>query len=192
MVQNRTVMYLVTLFSIVMLFVGGLNVIFSLYVRDIVHLGIEGYGAIEVFFGVGTIAGSVVTGIIAGRMLEGRMLLAGTLSLGIIIMMVGIFPAAWVAVIAGGFLVGVSVAFINTPSTAVLQRVISEDYRGRVFGAQGAIIQGISLISMVAMGILVEFFGVISVIIASGMVLTILSLPLILYTPAVRVLSGRD
>ncbi|NPA74479.1 MAG: MFS transporter [Euryarchaeota archaeon] len=190
--KNRTVKYLILVFSFVMLFVGGLNVIFSIYVRDVVHMGIEGYGAIEVLFGVGTIVGSVLTGIIAGHMLEGRMLLLGIFVMGVIIMSIGFFPVAWAAIILGGFIIGVSVAFINAPSTAVFQRVISEEYRGRVFGAQGAVIQGVTLISIVIMGILVEIFGVLPVIIASGIILTIFAGILILYKPVVILLSGEN
>ncbi len=177
--ENPTVRLLILIFSTVMLFVGGLNVAFSIYIRDIVHLGVGGYGALEVLFGVGTVVGSVSTGFIAGKMKAGKMVLVGILGIGSMILMLGVFPNPWIALIFGGFMIGYFVGYLNAPATAIFQKAVKENFRGRVFSAQGAIIQGATLLSIIIIGMLIEYFGLIPIIIFSASVLIALSLYLI-------------
>lgn len=188
--RNPTVKLLIAIFATVMLFVGGLNVIFAIYIRDVVQMDIAGYGAMEILFGIGTVAGSVSTGILAGRISEGRMILGGILGIGTIILILGIIPIPAVALVLGGFLIGYFVGFLNAPSTALLQKAVPEEYRGRVFGAQGAIIQGAMLISIVLIGTLTSIVGVIPVIIASGMFIVSLAALLLSVPRFSRALSS--
>ncbi len=188
--RNPTVKLLIAIFATVMLFVGGLNVIFAIYIRDVVQMDIAGYGAMEILFGIGTVAGSVSTGILAGRISEGRMILGGILGIGTIILILGIIPIPAVALVLGGFLIGYFVGFLNAPSTALLQKAVPEEYRGRVFGAQGAIIQGAMLISIVLIGTLTSIVGVIPVIIALGMFIVSLAALLLSVPRFSRALSS--
>ncbi len=189
--SNSAVKLLITIFAIVMLFVGGLNVLFAVYIRDVVGMDISGYGAMEILFGIGTVLGSVSTGILAGRISEGRMILVSILGIGAIILTLGILPIPIVALSMGGFLIGYFVGFMNAPATAVLQRSVPEEYRGRVFGAQGAIIQGATLTSIVIIGLLASFLGVVPIIMASGIIIISLASILLAMPRFSRVLSAN-
>ncbi len=189
---NPTVKLTIAVFSFMMLFLGGMNVVYSIYVRDVIHMGVAGYGFIEVMFGIGTIAGSVIVGVLTGRVQDGRLIMGGMLILGVVILMMGAFPVPVIAIIMGGLLVGIAIGFINAPATGVLQRVIPEEFRGRVFGVQGTLIQGVSLLSMVVMGLLVTWVGVLPVIFVSGIIVTAFSLALFLHGPTIKKLSGED
>ncbi|EDY36070.1 transporter, major facilitator family [Aciduliprofundum boonei T469] len=189
--NNPTVRLLILIFSIVMLFVGGLNVAFSIYIRDVVHMGVGGYGALEVLFGIGTVVGSISTGFLAGRFSPGKMVLTGILGIGIMILILGILPTPWVALIFGGFMIGYFVGYLNAPATAIFQKAIKEEFRGRVFSAQGAIIQGATLISIVVIGLLINYFGIIPIILFSSSVLIFLSIALI-FSKASKVLNQGE
>ena len=190
--KNSTVKLLIAVFAVMMLFVGGLNVIYAIFLRDVVGMDISGYGAMEILFGVGTVIGSVSTGILAGRLSEGRMVLGSILGIGAVILLMGLLPIPIIALVFGGFLVGYFVGMLNAPATAILQRSVEEEYRGRVFGAQGAIIQGSMLISIVLIGILADVFGVLPIIIFSGVFIISFSAILLAIPRFSRVLNAGD
>lgn len=187
--KNPTVRLLIWIFAITMLFVGGLNVAFSIYIRDVVHLDVSGYGAMEVLFGIGTVLGSISTGFLAGRVPEGKMVIMGLLGIGLMILSLGLLPVPIISLISGGLLLGYFVGYLNAPANAIFQKAVEEEYRGRVFGAQGALIQGSGLISIVMIGIAISLFGIIPVILFSSAILILLSLFLISSRRAMRVLN---
>jgi len=189
--NNPAVRLLILIFSTVMLFVGGLNVAFSIYIRDVVRMGVGGYGALEVLFGIGTVVGSVSTGFLAGKFSSGNMVLTGILGIGIVILILGILPTPWVALIFGGFMIGYFVGYLNAPATAIFQKAVKEEFRGRVFSAQGAIIQGATLLSIIIIGLLINYFGIIPIILFSSSVLIILSLSL-MFSRASKVLGEGE
>ena len=173
--ENSTVRVLILLFSVVMLFLGGLNVIFAIYIRDVLHMEVAGYGTMEVLFGVGMVLGSISTGVIAGKMKEGSMVLFGILGIGFLVLLLALFPFAILA-FAVGIGLGFSAGFLNAPATALFQKSVEEDFRGRVFGAQGAVIQGFSLLSILIIGLLVAKFGILPIVLAAGISMLSLSI----------------
>ncbi len=178
--KNPAVKAIIMAFVLMMLFVGGLNAAYSVYVRDVLHMNITGYGLMEVLFGIGTIVGSVSTGILAGKMKSGRMVFLGIFGIGLMIFLMGAFPIPIIAMTAGGFTIGFFVAFVDGPSSAILQRAVEEKFRGRVFSAVGALVQSAALVSLVMIGLLISLFGVLPVIFVSGCVVSIVGLYLLL------------
>ncbi len=174
--ENPAVKLLILIFSCVMLFVGGLNVAYPIYVRDVMKMNISAYSLLEVLYGIGTIVGSITIGFIAGKISSARALLSGIMGIGVMILLLGLYPIAIVAFIFGGFFIGFFVGFINAPATTILQRCVEEEFRGRVFGAQGAIIQGSMLISILVIGFLISLVGIFFVIYLTAIVLIFLSL----------------
>ncbi len=170
LVRQRVVVILVSIFALITLVIGGLNVVYTLYIRDILHMDIVGLSMLEVAFGVGAIAGAVSTGTLAGKvkntyLIGGAIVLMGT---GIISM--SLFPV-FILVTIMAFGIGFGSAMINGPVNAILQKVVEDEYRGKVFGALGALIQGAALISMGMVGILISIFGIMNILLASGLFL---------------------
>ncbi len=189
--EHPAVRLLILIFSVVMLFVGGLNIAFSIYIRDIIHMGVSGYGTLEVLFGVGMAVGSVSTGSLAGKFSSGKMVLTGILGVGAMILVLGIIPNIFVMLICGGFMIGYFVGYLAAPATALFQKAIKKELRGRVFSAQGAIIQGATLLSIVMIGLLINYFGMIPIILFSASVLIVLSITL-LFSKATDILNAVE
>jgi DHA3 family macrolide efflux protein-like MFS transporter len=187
--EHQPVKVLLLIFTVVMLLVGGLNVAFSIYIRDIIHMGVNGYGALEILFGIGTVVGSVSVGALAGRFSSAKMVITGILGVGAMILILGIAPSLIIALICGGFMIGYFVGYITAPATAIFQKSIKKEFRGRVFSVQGAIIQGATLVSIVIIGLLVDHIGIIHVILISSSILIAFSAYLFL-SKAIKILSS--
>ena len=173
--NNRTVMALILLFSGIMFIVGGLNVGYTIYVRDVLHMKIIGLGSLEIAFGIGAIVGSVAVGMLAKKVKEGDMIMGGITFVGVLLFIMALTPHFFVIIFIS-ILIGSANMFISNPANATLQRAVPDDFRGKVFGVQGAIIQGASLISMGLVGFLIAVFGIINLLIFVGIFVTIIGI----------------
>ncbi|QSS98630.1 MFS transporter [Pontibacillus sp. ALD_SL1] len=68
-----------------------------------------------------------------------------------------------------GLFYGLSISFINTPLGLLLQRVIEENVKGRVFGIMEMMAQGLSPLGMMAYGFALDRFGAVWSIIPSSL-----------------------
>ncbi len=191
MAKNRIVRLLVTLFGLIMLVVGGLNVIYTLYIRDVLHMNIVGLGILETSFGIGAITGSLLVGFVAGKMKNVHMIGVGVILIGVLISLMAALPFFLVALLVI-FGIGAMNSLLSSPSNAILQKAIEDKYRGKVFGAQGAVIQGAALISMGMMGLLISIFGIINILIFSGIYVTAIGTYLLLNKKAEKLMDIVD
>ena len=191
MAKNRIVRLLVTLFGLIMLVVGGLNVIYTLYIRDVLHMNIVGLGILETSFGIGAIIGSILVGFVAGKMKNVHMIGVGVILIGFLISLMAALPFFLMALLVA-FGIGAMNSLLSSPSNAILQKAIEDKYRGKVFGAQGAVIQGAALISMGMMGLLISIFGIIHILIFSGIYVTAIGTYLLLNKKAEKLMDIVD
>ena len=177
--RNKVVLLIVTIFGIIMLVVGGMNVVYTLYIRDVLHMDIVGLGILETLFGIGAVAGSFGVGILAGRMRNVHLISMGIILIGLLVAAMALFPI-FIVVILIAFGIGFTNSMLSSPTNAILQKAVKDEYRGKVFGAQGAIIQGAALISMGMIGFLIAAFGIENILLFMGTFLTVVGLLLLL------------
>ena len=65
--SNRGALFVVSMYSAVMLAFGGVNVLFLAFIREVLGMGIRGLGLLESTQGIGAVVGSVVLGYIGYR-----------------------------------------------------------------------------------------------------------------------------
>lgn len=118
------------------------------------------------------VLGAIIVGLVGERLEVKKMLLFGTMGLGIFLAFVGFFPQVF-AIYILIFLIGFCVSFLNVPTSTPLQKLVPDEMRGRVFGSFGALVQATSIVSMGFVGFLAEYVEVTWVIIGAG-VLTFL------------------
>ncbi len=173
--QNRVVLLIVAIFGVIMLVVGGMNVVYTLYIRDVLHMDIVGLGILETLFGVGAVAGSFGVGILAGRIRNVHLISMGIILIGLLIATMALVPIFLVAV-AIAFGIGFTNSLLSSPTNAILQKAVKDEYRGKVFGAQGAVIQGAALISMGLVGFLISIFGIVNLLLFAGIFVMLIGL----------------
>jgi len=191
MAKNKVVKLIVIIFGLIMLIIGGLNVIYTLYIRDVLHMDVVGLGIIETSFGIGAVVGSVSVGLVAGKMKNVHIISLGIIFIGLLISLMAVLPFffAVIFIVLG---IGAMNSFLSSPTNAILQKAVKDEYRGKIFGAQGAIIQGAALISMGIMGILIEVFGIINILIFSGIYVMVIGAYLILNKKAEKLMEIVD
>ncbi|MEM4307821.1 MAG: MFS transporter [Thermoplasmata archaeon] len=169
LLRTPPVKYIVIAFSIIMLFAGAVNVLYLLFVRDVMHLNIVWVGYLETIFGIGAVAGGAVISSLPKTTKNADLLVAGTSS-GALIALLALFPHLFV-VVPGFFFVGFLMVFINTPPAAIAQKTIPDRARGRVLSVMNATFQTMSLVSMLTVSAILAFVDIASLFILGGCML---------------------
>ncbi|MBU7019077.1 MAG: MFS transporter [Theionarchaea archaeon] len=145
--RERPILFVVSIFSGIMFLIGGINVLLLIFVRDILGMGIVHIGVLSGFQGAGMALGALAVGFIGGKVAKRSLMLLGTFLVGSFLALFGVNLHL---IVSYGlmFLIGVSVSTLNIPATTLLQEVVPDDIRGRVFGVQGTLVQTFSIISI--------------------------------------------
>jgi DHA3 family macrolide efflux protein-like MFS transporter len=145
--RERPVLFVVSIFSGIMFLIGGINVLLLIFVRDILGMEIVHIGVLSGFQGAGMALGALAVGFIGGKVAKRSLMLLGTFLVGSFLALFGVNLHL---VVSYGlmFLIGVSVSTLNIPAATLLQEVVPDDIRGRVFGVQGTLVQTFTIISI--------------------------------------------
>ena len=145
--KTRPVLFAISIFSSIMFFLGGVIVLLLVFVRDILGMGIVQLGLLEGFQGGGMILGALALGFIGAKYEKRSVILVGTFFVGFWLVMFGVNPsviASYVLIL----LVGIFISVVTVPANTLLHEVVPDEIRGRVFGVQGTLIQGFTILSL--------------------------------------------
>lgn len=84
-------------------------------------------------------------------------------------------------VVVIAFILGLANAFVFVPSNTILQEKTSDEFRGKIYGALNALVGIFSLIPILAVGGLSDFFGVDKVIIGISVSLFLIGISRVLF-----------
>jgi MFS family permease len=145
---------------------------------------VEAWGAIEALIGVGNLVGGLAVGLVGARLRKGRMVVAGILSMGIAVVILGLTTTLPVALLAAG-VIGIANLVYVVPTQTIFGEVTPEGFLGRVIAIRSSIVMGSMTMAMAVCSIAAGFFPVGPVIAITG-VLTVVAGVIGALLPAVR------
>ncbi len=160
--------------------VAGASLVFSVAIAlDLLDIGKAGLGMLEAVVGVGGIVGGFVALLLAQR---GR--LATDFGIGVImwsapLLLVAGVPEVAAAVVMMAF-IGLANSLVDVNAMTILQRLVSGDAMGRVFGAMESAIIGAMALGSLSMPLLIHTIGIrwgLAVLGGSVALVTLLALP---------------
>ena len=152
---------------------GALTVLLAAVALDLLDLGDAGLGLLSSAIGVGGVAGIAATATLAGRRRLAPAFALGMLLWGLPLVVLGLVPAAAVAVAALA-VVGVANTLGDVSGMTLLQRAAPDEVIGRVFGLLDTLILASyaagSIVAAVALGAV----GIEAALIATGAILPVM------------------
>jgi MFS family permease len=143
--RNRDIALLTGVHSAWAIAEGALNVLLVVAAIDLLDLGEGGVGLLNAAIGVGGLAGALVALALAGRARLARLLALALACWGLPIAIVGVWPKPVAALLLLG-IVGVARIIIEVAGVTLLQRIVPDELRSRVFGILEALwVAGIGL-----------------------------------------------
>ena len=150
---------------------GIMSTLFAPFVRHVLHGSSQTYGAVAALQAVGGIAGGLLAASIAHRVPASRLFVLGAISFGFVDLAIFLYPLGYVAAWPAGVgmvIVGIPGALTIAGLFTLFQRNTDDAYRGRIFGALGAVEGASVLAGTVGAGFLGQIVGIIPVLAFQG------------------------
>lgn len=151
------------------------SIVVPIFAKNNLGVGPEGFGTLMSTLAVGMVLGSIMIGMRPPRSQRGIVVFLLTAVEGIIFATLGLVPIFIVSCILA-FLMGFANGIVNTILGAMLQSLIADEYRGRVFSLTSMIAMGLMPISLAIAGGLTDTVGASVVFIVGGAICLVASL----------------
>jgi predicted MFS family arabinose efflux permease len=169
--RERVLRTLLVFLAVVSVGEGTMGTLFAPFVRSVLHGTGAAFGLINAAQAVGGIGGGFLAALLGRRLHPVAALGYAAAAFGAIDLMLFLYPLAWPAVWPATMLIagaGIAGAFMLTAAITLLQDHTTDRYRGRVFGALGAV-EGLSIaIGTIGAGLLARVFGIVPVLSIQG------------------------
>jgi MFS transporter, DHA3 family, macrolide efflux protein len=148
---SRFLIQLVIVGLVVNFFGAGVFALLAPYAKNVIGGNAGTYGAILTTYSVGAVFGSVLVGKLQLRNYVGKMLFAGVIAQGLVIVGIGFTTVLFLA-LGLSFAIGVLQTMVNVPITVLVQAKVPGDMLGRVFTSLVALLTIVSPISSTLAG----------------------------------------
>ena len=150
---------------------GVMGTLFAPFVRSVLHGSGGDFGLINAAQAAGGIGGGLVAASLGRRLDPVATLSYCAIAFGAIDLVLFLYPLGWPAVWPAAMLIagaGVAGTFMLTAAMTLMQEHTTDRYRGRVFGALGAV-EGVAIVTgTVAAGVLAHVLGIVAVLSVQG------------------------
>ena len=149
-------------------FVGfGSLTLIPVFAKDILKIGVEGYGQLLTFQGVGALIGGILLVLFGDQLHKGRMILISRLLLGPCIIGLALSPFPWLTMLIMAVL-GYTFITQLVITNSLIQTIVPDDLRGRVLSTYTWALGGFYPLGSLMMGYLGDQIGAPTAAILSG------------------------
>jgi len=149
--SSKFLIQLVIVGLVVNFFGAGIFALLAPYAKNVISGNAGTYGAILTTYSVGAVIGSVLVGKLQLRNYVGKMLFAGVIGQGLVIVGIGFTTVLFLA-LALSFAIGVLQTMVNVPITVLVQTRVPGDMLGRVFSSLVALLTIVAPVSSALAG----------------------------------------
>jgi Na+/melibiose symporter-like transporter len=150
---------------------GVMGALFAPFVRSVLHGTGADFGLINAAQAAGGIGGGLVAASLGNRLDPMAALSFSAIAFGAVDLILFLYPLGWPVVWPAAMLIagaGIAGAFMLTSAMTLMQKHTTDRYRGRVFGALGAV-EGVAIVTgTVAAGVLAHVLGIVAVLSVQG------------------------
>ena len=171
-VADRRLRLLTGLFALQTFVDGALGVLVVVLAIETLDLGASGVGLLNSSLGIGGIVGGVAAALLVARSKLGTDFGVGLLLWGAPLVLVGLWPEAWVA-FAAFALVGVGNTIVDVAGDTLLQRAVPDAVLARAFAAMESVILVAVALGSVAAPVLIDLIGDRATLIVVGALLPV-------------------
>ena len=148
---------------------GAIMVLGIIYLDEVLGVGVEGFGFLYAFQGLGVVIGGVMIGRFASRVRTNRVVGGCMVILGLAIIAFAVVPSYPLVLVAVA-IIGLSIVAARAALATLTQSLVPDEKRGRVESAVTMVIGASTSASMVLSGLFGNLIGVQAVFIAAGVV----------------------
>jgi MFS family permease len=188
--SRRLLIGVMVTFAVTMLGIGAVNVLIVPFLLNHLQVSTQALGVIDAAQVFGMVVGSGLVAALAARLKATRIIMVGTIGIGICVAVFGAANSVWLGLVPL-FLLGVCLTPVQAASSTLMQANVPDEKRGRAGSALNTVITLASVISMASAGLLGDALGIRQVFYLSGAVTVFAGLLafILMRTPAAVPLS---
>jgi predicted MFS family arabinose efflux permease len=185
---ERNIFWLVIMVAAFSLVGFGSLTLIPVFAKDILKIGVEGYGQMLTWQGVGALTGGILLVLFGDQLHKGRLILISRLLLGPSIIILALSRVPWLTMLTMAVL-GYTFITQLVITNSLIQTIVPDDLRGRVLSTYTWALGGFYPLGSLLMGYLGDQIGAPTAAILSGIacILTLI-LNLVIY-PALHELN---
>ncbi|MGL6278028.1 MAG: MFS transporter [Gaiella sp.] len=179
--RDRGVLTLVTVYAAQTVVAGASGVFVVVLALEELGLGKAGVGVLDSILGIGALVGGLVALVLAQRNRLALDFGLGVLLWSVPLLLLAVSPTLPMAVVVF-LLIGLGNSIVDINAYTILQRIVSDDVMGRVFGALESVLIATMALGALATPVLIELTGLRTTFLVLGVavgVLTLLLLPVL-------------
>lgn len=186
-IKNKGIAYIFLLSMIFMLVLMPIAVIFPLITLEYFKGNAYDVSIVEIFWGIGMIAGGLIMGIKQFKMNEVILKNIMYIIAGITFLISAVLPPTGFACFVGLTAIGaVTAAVDNSLFAAILQKNVRAEALGRVFSLYFSIAVLPSLIGLTAMGVIADSLGLMNSLLISGALIVLIGIAAMFIKPMIQ------
>lgn len=178
-IRNRSLTVLFSSTGLLMLGQGMISAIFVIFVSRILHGSATLFGWLVTAQGVGSLLGTLLVGRLSKHLQPVQLVLLGICVSGPLLFLLVDLPALPV-VFTSRILGGIFVVFFSIGSRTLIQNVVTDEFRGRVFGFYGTTYSTLMMIGLALSSTLGDALGVVPLLNGAAAILCLASIPCLL------------
>ncbi len=151
-----------------------LDILIAKQIKEIYHLGALELGYTVSAFAIGMVIGSILLSILPEIKVKHNFIIIGAITTGILYAVFGFAPNL-LSFLVIAFLMGSALAFVNVLFQVIIQRIVPDEKRGRVFSVMLTFETMFQPISLSTIGFLSSTFSNVIIFVTLGSVVTISS-----------------
>jgi MFS family permease len=167
LVGERRIFGLVSLLAAFSMFGFAYLVLLPVFARDVLQIGVEGYGTLMTAQGIGALIAALTLATYGDRVPKGKILTLGRFGLAFAVAILGVSRQPWLSAIAIT-LAGISLVAQFTVTNTLIQLIVPDDMRGRVMSAFSWSIGGFYPLGALLIGNLGDALGAPTVVLISA------------------------
>jgi MFS family permease len=167
LVGERRIFGLVSLLAAFSMFGFAYLVLLPVFARDVLQIGVEGYGTLMTAQGIGALIAALTLATYGDRVPKGKILTLGRFGLALAVAILGVSRQPWLSA-AAITLAGFSLVAQFTVTNTLIQLIVPDDLRGRVMSAFSWSIGGFYPLGALLIGNLGDVLGAPSVVLISA------------------------
>lgn len=188
--QHKGLLFVIVSMIVAIFAFGTCDVVFTLYVRDILLARSEVFGILVSLSGIGTILGAVLVVKIKQRLPKVHLITIGLLGIGVGVLVLAATSSVAVALLCALW-IGVCIAYVMLPAQTLVQEETPQALLGRVSSTSSASITLSQLLAFAIAGIAASWMGVRNLYYTVGLIMALVAISAYLYARANHVAEAK-
>ncbi len=183
--NNRALFFLILMVGVTSIFGVSYLTLIPVFARDILRVGVRGYGYMMSGVGFGSLFGAIALATVGSYVRKGKIIILASLLFSLLILIFS-FQRIYIISLILLFGLGLCIIMQNVTVNTIIQEMVPDNLRGRVIAFYVIMFMGMFPIGSLIAGAMSQRFGAPAATASGGIIILFWTLYILFFQPRVR------